>query len=126
MRKVGFARGLVLCLALGAATCKGNREVGLSIEVPSDLVESTIWFEVGAFRDASCDSINPMLSDGVPEGWTTRVAFRKDEKETPKFGDIPNGKYAFAAVARGEDCTVLAQGCTEQDVGDVDTVSISM
>ena len=73
-------RALFVLLALGAA-CKGSRDVGLSISLPRDLVETTAWFEVGAYKDASCAAITPMLTDGVPEGFTTRVAFRKDDKE---------------------------------------------
>ncbi len=117
-----------LCLSavLVDGACKGTRDVGLSITVPKDLVDTTVWFEIGAFKDASCGAITPMLGAGIPEGATSRVAFRRDEPSTPKFGDIPNGKYAFAAVARDESCAILAMGCHEDDVGDVDTVTINM
>ncbi len=120
-----LGRALALCLVAGAA-CKGNRDIGLEITVPSDLVSSTAWFEVGAYKDASCAAVLPMLANGVPEGATARVAFRRQDASGPKFGNIPNGKYVFAAVARDEECAVLAMGCNEEDVGDVDKVTIRM
>jgi hypothetical protein len=120
-----IVRALAVCFVLGAA-CNGNRDVGLEITLPSDLVSTTAWFEVGAFKDARCAAVGPMLASGVPEGATARVAFRREDTMGPKFGDIPNGTYAFAAVARDEECTVLARGCKEVDVGDTDRVAIRM
>ena len=120
-----IVRALAVCLLFGAA-CNGNREIGLEITVPSDLVATTAWFEVGAFKDATCAAVAPMLTNGVPEGATARVAFRREEAAGPKFGDIPNGKYAFAAVARDAECGVLARGCRETDVGAVSKVAIRM
>ncbi len=120
-----FVRAIALCLALGAA-CKGSRQIGLELTLPGDLVSSTAWFEVGAFKDARCAAVLPMLANGVPEGATARVAFRREEATGPRFGDIPNGKYVFAAVARDEECGVLAMGCNEEDVGETDKVAIRM
>lgn len=120
-----FVRALAFCLAAGAA-CKGSRDVALEITLPSDLVSTTVWFEVGAYKDASCAAVLPMLANGVPEGATARVAFRRQDASGPKFGDIPNGKYVFAAVARDEECAVLAMGCNEEDVGDTSKVAIRM
>mgnify|MGYP001053434660 CR=1 FL=1 len=114
-----------MLLTLGAA-CKGSRDVGLTVTVPRDVVETAAWFEIGAFKDASCAAVVPMLPNGVPEGYTARVAFRRDAPSTPIFGEIPNGRYAFAAAARGEDCSVVAVGCRDEDVGSADTVSITM
>src|SRR4029078_10782835 len=67
-----------------------------------------------------------MLLDGVPEGSNTRVAFRKDDAQPPSIGDLDRASYAFAAVAKGEDCAVLATGCVESKLGDDKTVAISM
>jgi hypothetical protein len=110
---------------LGAG-CKGNRNVNLDVGVPHSLVSTTTWFEIGAFKDSSCGAIAPMLGGGIPGGATSRLAFRRDAKTTPQFGDIPNGKYAFGAVARDDTCAVIALGCHEDDVGSTDTVSIAM
>jgi hypothetical protein len=120
-----FVRALALSLLIGAA-CKGERDVGLEITLPSALVDTTAWFEVGAYKDASCAAIIPMLPNGIPEGATARVAFRREDATGPRFGDIPNGKYAFAAVARDEECTILARGCKEVDVGKVSRVAVTM
>jgi hypothetical protein len=116
---------LTLIVASGAA-CGGKPEVGFEISLPSDLVETTVWFEVGAFRDASCGALKPMLMNGVPEGAVQRVAFRRDDPASPKVGDLATGKYAFAAVAKDEDCGILATGCVEAEMGDVDSVAIDM
>jgi hypothetical protein len=118
-------RALALFVVLGAA-CKESRQVGLDITLPRELVDTTVWFEIGAFKDASCDALNPMLANGVPEGSTARLAFRRTEPSSPKFGDIPNGRYAFGAVARSDDCTVLALGCTEEDVNEADSIVVAM
>jgi hypothetical protein len=116
---------LVAGAVIGPA-CKGKPEVGLEIALPSDVVPNTVWFEVGAFKDASCDAVGPMLMNGVPEGAATRVAFRRDEAQSPKFGDLATGKYAFGAVAKGEDCAVLATGCVEAEMGSTDKVAIGL
>jgi hypothetical protein len=123
LRTLPRAIGVVL---VAGAACTGKPDVGLEITLPNALVSTTVWFEIGAFKDASCGAVAPMLAGGIHEGAQTRVAFRRDEKETPRFGDLPNAAYAFAAVARGEDCAVLATGCAEVDVGDTDTVTVTM
>ena len=119
---------LAALVAAGAAGpgCKGKPHVGLDITVPTAVVPNTVWFEIGAYRDASCGALAPMLMNGVPEGAATRVAFRRDAPQSPSVGDLDAGKYAFAAVARGEDCSVLAAGCLEAEMGKTDTVSIDM
>jgi hypothetical protein len=118
-------RVVLLFLAFGAA-CNGKREVSFDVAVPSSLVSRTEWFEVGAFKDASCAALAPLLKNGVPEGAAKRVAFRRDDRTTPRFGDLASGKYAFAAVAKGQDCAVIATGCSEADVGEDDSVLVSM
>lgn len=121
-----FAFVLLLAGALGGPACKDKPEVGLEIRLPSDVVSNTVWFEIGAFRDASCGAVAPMLGNGIPEGATTRLAFRRDDAQSPRVGDLAAGSYAFAAVARGEDCAVLATGCAEAKMGSDDSVAITM
>ncbi len=118
-------RGLIVALAFGAA-CKGKPQIGLDITLPSSAANDVEWFEVAAYRDARCAALLPMLGDGVPDGASTRVAFRRQDKETPRIGDLPRGSYAFAAVARGDDCGVLATGCTEVDLPDTTSVAVDM
>lgn len=114
---------VVLALAPG---CRGKPNVALEIALPSDLVGTTAWFEVGAFRDSSCASLRPMLLNGVPDGSAKRVAFRRDAARSPTVGDLATGSYAFAAVAKGDDCAVLATGCVEAEMGSDDSVAIAM
>lgn len=118
-------RALAISIALGAG-CNRAPGVGLEITLPTEAVAETVWFEVGAFKDAKCASVSPMLADGVPDGWTGRVAFRRDAKSAPRFGEIPNARYAFGAVARSETCGVVASGCSEVDFGKSDAVKIDM
>lgn len=118
-------RALVALLAFGAA-CKGKAQIGLEITLPQSAVGDTEWFEVGAFRDTRCAAVLPMLNDGIPEGANLRVAFKRSDAETPRIGDIPRGAYAFAAVAKGEDCGVLATGCVEVELPDTESVVVQM
>lgn len=113
-------------LVTAAPGCKGKPEISFELALPGGVVGTTVWFEIGAFQGSSCAAIGPMLMDGVPAGATTRVAFRRDSAESPRIGDLDRGSYAFAAVARGEDCGVLATGCVEANVGKDDSVRVSM
>lgn len=108
------------------ASCKGTPDISFQIAVPKALVSQTTWFEIAAYKDASCTALKPKLANGTPDGATKRVAFRRDAKTTPKVGDMPSGKYAFAAVAKGDDCAVLATGCVEAEVPSTDSVAVSM
>lgn len=122
-----IVRALALLFVLGVA-CQGSSDLALEITVPGDLVSKTKWFEVAAYRDTRCKALGPMLLNGLPEGLTARAAFEKDPKKSPPvFGKIPNGQYAFGAVARDKDCTVLARGCTEEpDVSDASKIVIEL
>ncbi len=125
-----MARGLLPRLTLASlavfAACKGNKQVSFDIALPSDLTDTTAWFEIGAFRDASCAALAPMLANGIPSGAAVRVAFRRDDATTPTIGDLPRASYAFAAVAKNEDCAILATGCVEVDVSSSDSVSVGL
>lgn len=116
----------VSSIGVAGPGCKGKPEVGFEITVPSSVVPNVAWFEIGAYRDARCEAVGPMLTNGVPEGAAKRVAFRRDDAQSPRIGDLATGKYAFAAVAKGDDCSVLAMGCVEAQMGDADSVSINM
>lgn len=126
MRTVFRALVLAFALVVPAGACRGKPEIGFEIALPASLTDTTAWFEVGAFRDAKCSALRPLLAGGIPDGATTRVAFKRDEKTGPRVGDIPRAPYAFAAVARGDDCAVLATGCVEADVGETDSVLVPM
>lgn len=121
-----IALSALVIMILLAPGCRQAPQVGLEISLPRELVSTTAWFEVGAFEGARCASLSPMLGDGVPAGWTERVAFRRDVRATPAFGEIPNARHAFGAVARTERCEVIAAGCTELDVGKAKSVKIQL
>jgi hypothetical protein len=110
-------------LANDLIACKG--EVGLDVTLPPGVGEKALWVEIGAFKDGHCDGLLPMLGNGIPDGSTARLAFKKDDG-APKFGGLPNGKYAMAAVARDKDCTVLAVGCADEDMGSAGHVTIPL
>jgi len=116
----------LVALVVLAPGCKGKTEVSLDIALPRSAVGATAWFEIGAFRDASCAALRPMLNDGVPEGATTRLAFKREDAQSPRVGDLPRGTYAFAAVAKDENCAVLATGCTEVDLAEATSVDVPM
>src|SRR5690349_10510500 len=93
---------------LATPACGSSSDIAFDITLPKGLVQDTAWFEIGAFRDATCGALLPILAGGVPDGATTRVAFSRSDKESPRIGDIPTGSYAFGAVAKGKDCEVVA------------------
>jgi hypothetical protein len=114
--------GLGVCLAAFAAC--SSTPLGFQVVLPNDLSGQPAWIEIGAFKGAHCNAIGPMLANGVPDGATARIAFKGDQKAGPTLGNIPNGTYAFGAVARDENCTILATGCKEADVSSTDSVKI--
>ena len=116
----------LVTLVVVAPACKGKPQISFEIAVPNAVVQETVWLEIGAYRDASCGAVGPMLMNGVPDSASARVAFRRDSPAAPSLGDLDTGSYAFAAVAKADDCGVLATGCVEVNVGKVNSISISM
>jgi hypothetical protein len=118
-------RALLVVLFAGAA-CKGKTEVSFQIAIPNSVAGETEWFEIGAFRDASCAALKPLLGGGIPDGAAKRVAFNRSEKVAPRIGDLARGSYAFGAVAKSQDCAVLATGCAEVDLDKSDSVEVQL
>src|SRR5690242_3990766 len=106
-------RAVALGVVFGVA-CNANADLSLEIALPSSVVKSAAWFEVGAYKDVECRPLVPLLSNGLPDGTTSRVAFARSDGVGPRFGDLPTGSYSFAGVARDRNCAVLAQGCIEE------------
>lgn len=117
--------GLGVAGAVAAASCKKGA-VGVHVGVPSEVGADVTWIEVGAYANASCDAVRAMLGGGVPNGFATRLAFRSDSSAVPRVGDLPNAKYAFAAVAKNASCGAVATGCSEVDLGDADGIDIAL
>ncbi len=112
------ARWCALGVALSVGlSCRGNPEVTFDLEVPQSVAGQTAWFEIGGFSEGYCQAIKPVMAAGMPlDGTIFRMAFRKGNATPPPVGDLKKGVYAFAAVARGEDCGVVASGCVEVDL----------
>ncbi len=67
------------------------------------------------------------LGAGIPPtGAIVRLAFQKGDADPPPIGDLKKASYAFAAAARGADCSVLATGCSVVDVTQARDVTITM
>jgi len=116
--------GLAIAVAL---SCTGNREVSFAIDISQSVAQKTTWFEIGAFSEGYCQAVKPVIASGIPlDGSAVRVAFRRDSPTPPALGDLKKGNYAFAAVARGQDCGVVASGCAEVDVASESEVVITM
>jgi hypothetical protein len=107
--------------------CKKPPQVSFDLEVPADVSPNVTWFEIGVFEKTSCATVAPTLAGGIPpEGTVRRLAFRSDDPRPPALGNLPKAKYAFAAVARAEDCSVLASGCSDVDVTEATSIRIAM
>ena len=65
--RTSFARTLVLLASVGLVVglpvvgCRGKPGVAFELTLPSDVVPSTVWFEIGAFPGSSCAAVTPML-----------------------------------------------------------------
>jgi hypothetical protein len=112
----------LLCLG---AQCAGDPDVTCEVNLPAALAGTAQWMEVGVLPGACPGSA--ALAGGLPiTGLVTRVAFAKGNTTPPPIGSLKKGAYAFAAVARGADCSVLATGCSQVDVTDARDVSITL
>jgi hypothetical protein len=121
---LGCVAALGLVLGLGAS-CFEKPPVSVTVLLPASLEAETAWIEIGAFTGACPEP--KLLAGGMPtEGPTSRVAFRRGEATPPAIGDLPKGQYAFVAVARREDCAVVASGCQVVDVKEQHDVSVRL
>ena len=112
--------------AIGAIASCSHTEPTVSISAPASVVSAATWFELGAFRDATCSELLPSLDGGIPfSGAAVRVGFRSS-KASPSIGKLPFGSYAIGAVARSNDCSVIARGCSEAQLGDTGAVDVKL
>lgn len=123
MRRTALG-ALVVFLVFGPG-CAKKPEVSFDLDVPGGIAGAATWYEIAAFRGASCDVLFPQLAGGLPiDGAAAKLAFKKGDKDPPPIGDLPKDSYAFGAVARKDDCSVIARGCTIADVKDARSVSV--
>jgi hypothetical protein len=122
LRILAAAPFALLCLG---AQCAGDPSVTCEVNLPASLAGSAQWMEVGVLPGTCPES--SALAGGLPiTGLVTRVAFAKSNANPPPIGSLRKGAYAFAAVARGANCSVLATGCSQVDVTDARDVSITL
>jgi uncharacterized protein YaiE (UPF0345 family) len=81
--------------------------------------------ELGVLPGA-CPSAAELAAGIPPTGSVVRIAFEKGDASPPSIGTLKKASYAFAAAARGADCSVLATGCTVVDVSQARDVTIAM
>jgi hypothetical protein len=127
--RVSWGR-LVALAALAVAVpldvaCSKKPEISFSLLVPASVREAVAWYEVGAFANAPCPPLGE-LGGGVPVGANARVIFHASQGKNPGLGSLETGSYAFIAVAKGENCEVLASGCSSVEVSESSNVSVPM
>jgi hypothetical protein len=118
-------RVLLASLPFAAAlSCAKNPSVSLTVNLSGDVATSAKWIEVGIFEGGACPDAKE-LAGGLPAtGYVTRLAFRASDASPPALGDLKKASYAFAAVARADDCSVVGVGCTDADVTSARDVTV--
>ncbi len=120
-----FAGASVLVATFDSA-CKQPPTLGFNLSVPGSIQPEVAWYELGAFSSGACPPASE-LAGGIPAaGPTARLVFAASTTSPPAFGDLPRGNYAFAAVARANDCSVIASGCAPVNLSDVQDVTITL
>jgi hypothetical protein len=122
------SRGLLtvtLASSMVGAQCRPNDRVSFEIGLPGALDAQAQWMEIGVI-DGPCPSAI-QLAGGIPRSGTlTRIAFARADSNPPLVGDLKKAPYAFAAVARGNDCGIVATGCTIVDLTKAKDVNIQL
>jgi hypothetical protein len=114
---------LVAVLPFAGPSC-GTPGVAVDLTLPIDVAESALWIELGVYPDRCPPAAQ--LEGGVPEaGSLARLAYRRDEP-APALGKLPARKVGVAAIARSEDCGVVAAGCTTLDLSSERTIRVAM
>lgn len=117
--RLAVRAGLLVAVMGGAC---GDPDVSVMVSIPKGA--GAKWVEIGAFSGGVCPPIGE-LAGGLPNaGMVARVAF--DAASPKPMGHLPAASYGFAAVARAEDCSVLATGCAVVDVTRARDISISL
>lgn len=115
---------VVASLALGAQ-CAGDPGVSFEVQLPSSLANSAQWLEIGVIGGSCPDPTQ--LAGGLPvTGMIDRIAVEKGNTSPPAIGTLKKGSYAFVAVARGSDCSVLGTGCSSVNVSSARDVFIAI
>ncbi len=103
-----------------AAACDPPN-ITMSLELPSGA--NPTWIEIGAFPNA-CPAPEELAGGLPPSGLAGRVAY--PASSPVPFGLLDTGKYGFAAIARRDDCGVVATGCSNADVAKSRSIDIAL
>lgn len=115
----------ILAVLAPLPSCRGTPTDGFRLEVPASVASKIVWYEVGVFPGPACASLAPQLAGGVPaQGYAKRLAFRASDGSPPAISELPRSKFAIGVAARGNDCSVLATGCSDVDLAQVSSVSV--
>jgi hypothetical protein len=116
---------IVVAAAALAPSCK-TPEISFELDVPSAVAQNAAWYEIGVFPGASCPPAQE-LAGGIPQdGASADVAFAASSTSPPAIGTLAKGNYAFAAVARQSDCSVIGVGCLAADVSKTSDITIPL
>ena len=126
-------RPAVLGLALLCSSCVTERSVELAIEPPRDAMggpdvpADVVSWEIRVSRigdDDACPSVEVSASSSRFGELATAQAFRVDGASTA-IGELPSGRWAFAALARDAGCAPRLYGCVIQRLeGELASVTI--
>jgi hypothetical protein len=114
--------GAFVAVVLGAAC--NPPTVTMVLSLPADTADQAAWIEVGAFPNG-CPATSELAGGLPPSGLADRVAFAADASPIG-LGKLDSARYGFAAVARRNDCGVIAAGCSNVDVSNARAVDISL
>ncbi len=96
--------------------------VSMTLGVPADATPA--WFEIGALPNG-CPAPSEIAGGLPPSGVAARVAYGADAAPLP-LGNLATGRYGFAAIARRDDCGVIAAGCTTSDVAKSRAIDVTL
>jgi hypothetical protein len=121
------AAALALLVAGSLGSLQGGcttPNVALVLDLPADAQSAAAWIEIGAFPNG-CPDPGQLAAGLPPSGLTARVAYAATDAPVA-LGDLPAARYGFAAIARGADCGVLADGCATVDVTSARGVHVTL
>jgi hypothetical protein len=111
-------------VALCAATACNAPDVNMIVDLPASAQSETSWIEIGAFPSV-CPGATELGGGLPPSGLAARAAYAADASPIG-LGKLDTAIYGFAAVARRDDCGVIAAGCRVADMTSARTVDISL
>lgn len=104
-------------LALSVVGCISDVALEIEVRAPAGVPEPVVSWELRLVRlegDERCPSADS-AARAAPTG---RLAHTQTfETEGMAVGDVPEGRWGFALLARDVDCGVRMYGCREIEIG---------